>query len=581
MLEKLAEYAVREHPVRSGFTTKRIKWQIELDAQGRFLGAIELGNAGDRKNLGYEFRGVPEFPQNEMQSGGKAHPLVESLNVVALLGKTPGDPISDKDRAKHDYFVRLLEELGETLPEATTAARTLADEEAIERMRRALEALKAKSSDKATVAVAGRRLLEDPRAAEWWTLRRAGGGGEGGSALCLVTGEPTEPLATHPKISGLGAVGGLAIGSSLISFDKGAFTSYGLDQSANAAVSEEAAMRYRAGLNEIVGNGKKLGPVIVGHWYSGSVPAEDDPLDRLFEGEADEMNRIDAKVRAQKLLSAFETGESSGLGDYRYYVLSLSGAAGRVMLRDWDEGRFEDLARAVDQWFKDLSIVTPGGGLIRPPKFLAVAASTVREIDDLEAPALTALWHSARHCSKIPRAARNGALHRTRIDILDNQIRPIRMGLLKAYAIRNLAQETLMKPYLNPEHPAKAYQAGRLMAVLANLQYAALGDVNSNVVQRFYPAASATPALVFGRLVRQSHFHLGKLKPGKARYFERRIADIWGRICNNLPNTFSLQDQTLFALGYYQQLAYDMAGKNEGETTDQETDEASEIQEQP
>lgn len=114
-----------------------------------------------------------------------------------------------------------------------------------------------------------------------------------------------------------------------------------------------------------------------------------------------------------------------------------------------------------------------------------------------------------------------------------------------------------MHPYLNPDHPKTAYHAGRLMAVLANIQYAALGDVNANIVQRFYPAASSTPALVFGRLARQSQFHLSRLEPGLARHLEERLSTIWGRIQADLPTTFSLEEQTLFALGYYQQMAHD------------------------
>ena len=115
-----------------------------------------------------------------------------------------------------------------------------------------------------------------------------------------------------------------------------------------------------------------------------------------------------------------------------------------------------------------------------------------------------------------------------------------------------------MQPYLNPDHPKPAYHAGRLMAVLANIQHEALGPVNANIVQRFYPAASSTPALVFGRLTRQSQFHLNKLEDWKARHLEQKLATIWGRLQHDLPATFSLEEQTLFALGYYQQMAHDI-----------------------
>jgi CRISPR-associated protein Csd1 len=170
---------------------------------------------------------------------------------------------------------------------------------------------------------------------------------------------------------------------------------------------------------------------------------------------------------------------------------------------------------------------------------------------------LNALWNSAFTQAQIPLAAIRGALNRMRIDAIANDLRPIRMGLLKAYIVRNTDHGDHMNPYLNQDHPKVAYHAGRLMAVLANIQYAALGDVNANIVQRFYPAASATPALVFGRLTRQAQFHLNKIEGGLARHLELKLADIWGKVNSDLPATFTLEEQTLFALGYYQQLAHD------------------------
>ena len=114
-----------------------------------------------------------------------------------------------------------------------------------------------------------------------------------------------------------------------------------------------------------------------------------------------------------------------------------------------------------------------------------------------------------------------------------------------------------MDPHLNEEHPAAAYQCGRLMAILAAVQYRALGDVGAGVVQRYYAAASATPALVLGRLVRTAQFHLDKLERGLARWHEARIAGVMSRLGDGIPTTLGLEGQSLFALGYYQQIAFD------------------------
>ena len=115
--------------------------------------------------------------------------------------------------------------------------------------------------------------------------------------------------------------------------------------------------------------------------------------------------------------------------------------------------------------------------------------------------------------------------------------------------------EELLQPVLTEKYPDPAYQCGRLMAVLAELQRAALGNVGAGVIQRYYAAASSTPALVIGRLIRNSQFHLNKLEIGLAYWFETKIGEISNNLKNGIPATLTLESQSLFALGYYQQLA--------------------------
>ena len=78
------------------------------------------------------------------------------------------------------------------------------------------------------------------------------------------------------------------------------------------------------------------------------------------------------------------------------------------------------------------------------------------------------------------------------------------------------------------------------------------------MTQRYFSAASATPALVIGRLVRLAQTgHLPKLKPGLRHWFEARLADAWAPLSveNVQSAPLSLKEQTLFALGYYHQRA--------------------------
>jgi len=558
VLEAFATYADRMGlSAEPGFSPKQVKWLIRLSSEGKLIGIDPLGETEAKKNPGLTIENCPEYPGSAMVSGGKAHPLVETLNVVCLMPAKEGDEVPEKDIAKWEHFVGLLEELSDELGEAKVASDALRSSDTRDQIISELTKQKAKVTDKATIAVGDAWLVQQEPALNWWRTKRSGPGTESsGTSLDLISGELVQPLASHPKIMGLGSVGGSSIGSSLISFDKDAFTSYGLEQSENAAVSDANAARYRAGLNHLIQNGQRFGPMIVGYWYSGDVAQEDDIMAWFTEpSKADE---ADALSRARLLIEAIRAGSKPKLTTARYSIVHISGSSGRVMIRSWHEGSFARLAENVNNWFADLAIVSSDGQtIVRTPKLMAVAATTVREIDNLTTETTLGLHAAGCFGAKIPLPAVIGALARTRIDLIEDTIRPDRMALLKTFLIRNTKYGEHMTPYLNEDHPSVAYHAGRMLSVYANVQQAALGDVNANVVQRFFPSAMATPNLVFGRLAKLCEFHLNKLDGGLKIFFQEKIGKIAGPFGDGLPKTFNSEEQALFALGYYQQLAFD------------------------
>ncbi|MER3474147.1 MAG: hypothetical protein C4335_08965 [Armatimonadota bacterium] len=347
-------------------------------------------------------------------------------------------------------------------------------------------------------------------------------------------------------------------------------------------MSEQAAYAYRAAPDHLLGeNSHRLVNQKVVYWYSQTTTPEDDPIAILL-GESQIQQEVSALEQIRRLLESVWRGERATLLDARYYVLTLSGSGGRVMVRDWVEGDFRELVQNVNAWFDDLSIVhRDGKRLADPPKFLAVARALARktkkkdERKDVPAPMLTKLLHSALKKEPIPRDVMAQTLARVKADIVQDERRDkqrakqdepfnhARMGLLKAYLIRQGGKD--MQAHLNPNHPSPAYHCGKLMAVLADLQRAALPDVEAGIVQRFYAAASATPALVLGRIVRTAQFHIDKVRAdsaGLAAWYESRIAEIMSAIGDTMPRTLILEEQSLFALGYYQQLAHHRAGKS-------------------
>jgi len=598
MLELLLKYAV-DHGLEPepGFKSKDVRWAIVCDSSGRFLDVVELGEVGASRNPGKNFAKSPDLSQGELIAGGttRSHFLVDTAEVVACY-----DPKAEKSgylseahkaAQKHQYFIKLLREAASAMPGLTSLADCLSDSYVTREIRDRLKAHKVKPTDKVTFRLGSTFPLESDQWHEWWREFRtdlsAGSSADKIPARkglkqteslmrCFATSELGKPMATHPKIEGLADVGGIASGDVLIGFDKEAFRSYGLEQSANAAVTEEGAAAYRAALNELIRkHGQRLAGARIVHWFQQKVEQRDDPLAWLVEGA--DLQELDAEERARQLLHSIRTGKRTDLMTNRYYALTLSGAAGRVMVRDWMEGQFEDLVQNVSDWFRDLAIIRrDGGGLAASPKFLAVMGATVRDLKDLPGPFVAKMWRVAARAESVPRFALAQALLRTRAGIMENEaFNHARMGLLKAYHLRNNRQiggnqmTEDLKPDLNENHPSLAYQCGRLMAILAELQRRALGDVGTGVVQRYYAAASTTPALVLGRITRLSQFHLNKLESPLARWYETKIAGIWGRLKNGPPRTLDLEEQSLFALGYYQQIA-DMRTKKSGNSTDKE-----------
>ena len=578
MLHELARYA-RDHELdsESGFKPKTATASLVFSAAGSYVNVFPH----DRKNP-YPYTKCPDFSQPEIKriGNGCRHFLIDQADVVALHSKTPDDP---KLIEKHTFFVDLLQRASDDLPELSPIADVLSDDDTLAAIRAHMEEHGIKPADKVSFIIDDKHFLESDRWHDRWRRLRVEllGVEEAGDTddfmRCFMSGELVKPEPTHPKITGLASVGGQPSGDVLMSFKQDSFCSYGLSQSANACVSREQAGVYATALSHLLRsdrNNRRLGDVKIAFWYSGEVPPRDDPVFIVegFEGfdgyeddEIDEAEEIQALRDAGKLIESIKKGKHPETLGYRYYAVTLSGAAGRVMIRDWMEGTFKDLVRNVEHWYRRITIVSRDGSAetVPLPKFMAVVGATVRDLKDVPAPTITRLWRCAVAGDRIPYQVMTQALQRIRMAILDDKpIRHAAMGLIRAYHIDHTFKgdkEKIMTQGLNEDMPAPAYQCGRLMAVLADLQYDALGDVGAGIVQRYYAAACATPKLIFGRLLRLAQFHGTKASAkwkGAKRFHDKQIESITNRISPaEMPTILDLEGQSLFALGFYHQQA--------------------------
>lgn len=643
MLHAICEFAKQKgFSAEPGFKTKRVHWLLCFNNTGKFIGVVSQMTPGAKDGRGRLFPRCPDLSQPEIKAGGSGcrHFLVDSLEVIALLTKD-GNPDA-KLKAKHDYFSNLLRQAGENVPEPAfiRLADALDDTAMLASIRDEVTSggHAGKPTDVATFAIPmessdeTRCVVESDNWHDWWRARRlelaqkrrAGKRPTKSSKSkttasvpvemrCLLSGELVVPAATHDKIEGLSDVGGLSMGDSLISFKQPSFCSFGLDQSANAAISEEMVATYRQTLNDLIANhSSKLAGAKVVYWFIGKtdVAPEDDPVQLLLRGAdfgdaigndepdaprgASRRAEVQALGRARELLNAVRTGKQSDLANLRFNALSLSGNSGRVVVRDWMEGSFEELAQNVVRWFDALEITGIAGGDsadIAGLELLVTCALAERKRDqkykDWVKPlgsVRESLWHASIGGGGVSESAAKRALLQHRAAVVNGQVaaaldpdgekRPLRlatlyarMGLMKAWLNLNQPiEECTMEPILKEDHPSAVYQFGRLVAVLADLQREALrkesGEtVKSSVVDRYYIAASVTPRLKFNQLVSMSNHHLRKLEQSDAtraaaRAIKNRIADIHGRIDDaRLPAVTGLDEQCLFALGYYQQIA--------------------------
>ncbi len=117
----------------------------------------------------------------------------------------------------------------------------------------------------------------------------------------------------------------------------------------------------------------------------------------------------------------------------------------------------------------------------------------------------------------------------------------------------------MIKEKIDLENRSIAYLCGRVFALMEGIQRAALGkDINAGIRERFFSAASLTPATTFGRLSKMSQQHLTKLKgekPGLAVVLDRELQALIAQV-DQFPGILSLEEQGQFAIGYYHQKEY-------------------------
>lgn len=403
---------------------------------------------------------------------------------------------------------------------------------------------------------------EDENAVKWW---KSSGMPKKSSLLgqCLLTGENCDIARLQPKIKGV--VGGKAE-ASLVSFNEKSYESYAKEQSYNAPVSESAAFKYGVVLNALLDGPMRakhrmvLGDSTVVFWTEMPTVVENIfakfAMDGFVPEESLDVQNEELRKNMEALLKSLKSGSEPHKldgSDVGFYMLGLSPNAARVSVRFFHHSTVADLISKLKQHFDDIRIERQWRDNSKNPDpefpaFWLLLRQTARDSKEIS-PILSApLLRAAIEGTLYPQGMFSAVIRRLHAN---EKVNYLKACVIKGYLNRNQKMEVSMS--LDKERNDPAYRLGRLFATLEKTQTDALGRVGAGLRERFYGSASATPGTVFPRILRTYQHHLGKLEGGRKLNREKLVQEILQPL-NDFPTHLNLNEQGLFAIGYYHQM---------------------------
>ncbi len=435
-----------------------------------------------------------------------------------------------------------------------------------------------------------RYLHERPAARELWEGMK--GDDKSTDGFCLVTGERSKIARIHPSIKGIRGTDKAE--TSIVSFNKKSFESYGKDQGDNAPVSSSAAEAYTTALNHLL-RGKRqridIGDANVVFWAqaaSKEAAEEGEDLLAAFFDPKDE--DVQATQRLHDALQLVRQGRPlRDLGahledDTRIFVLGLAPNASRLSIRFWETATLARFAGRLADHFDDLALKPTPWRRAPTPQVLALATAPIYDgkakADDIPPLLAGELARAVLTGARYPQSILSTVVMRFRAD---GQITGLRVALCKGVLARaarlgrkqgNPSKQGEPPMSLDSSCTDPGYLLGRLFSSLENIQRAALGkQINATIRDRYYGAASATPASIFPVLLRNVQNHLSKLrkeKAGLAVTLEKEIGQIVDALGTTFPRSLRIEQQGQFAIGYYHQTQARFAGNEVNEETESE-----------
>ena len=561
LLQRLREYAEERLGLELPppmYQVQPIRYLFVLKRDGSFIDYVDTALGQDKafKN------GIRlAAPHVKRSVGIRPKLLADTAPYVLGLGGDGSKP--DRVRQQHAEFVEMVNDCSQKTGEpAVTAVAAFLNNIDVPSL-----GLKPDFNPAGTITFEVgpelERPIDLPAVQNYW-VSITGQDEEGEATIrlpCIACGNVRPVLERHPlKIKG---VPGGQILKDLISANAGAFESYGLKASLIAPTCQPCAEAYGNALNSLLADkDSSLWMKESAYAFWTRMPSKLKPSRLLSEPE----NR---QTEVRSLLSAHQTGKTASIDvdENTFYAVGLGASGARLVVRDWIDTTVGEAERRIGRYFALQQMVGWDGSPWEPAPMFRLTGATVRDPRKEQPAPIVAqsLIRLALIGSPLPLDLLFLAVRRNRAmqDVTRERAMLIKM-VLQSQPDAVEGEEQAMAD-LEDENTNPAYLCGRLLAVLDRVQALAIGNPNASIVDKFYGSASSAPASVFGTLMHGAQAHMGKLqrdKPGAHHLLQLQLEEIAAPI-RAFPKTLTLQDQGLFALGFYHQRAADRRGVKE------------------
>lgn len=378
--------------------------------------------------------------------------------------------------------------------------------------------------------------------------------------ICLITGNKDTIARLHQPIGGVNAKP-----APFASINLDAFESYNKSQGYGFPVSEKGMFEYTTALNTLLksDNRFRIGETVA-VCFSEKQSEFEDELALLFGDNVKKDNPDEFVNTVKNLFSSIHNGAyTKDDGTQKMYVLGLSPNVARIVVRFWYESTVADMAVNIAQWFDDIRMVK--GANSPYPEYMPLLRLLCNLVfegkpENLPPNLVADTTKAILNGGILPITLLQMAIRRNRAE---QSVTYARASLIKAYLNRkirfNCSKNTTKNKEItvsyDPNRQDIGYVLGALFATLEKVQEdSSESKINATIKDRYYGSASSTPLTVFATLIKLSQHHfskISKIKPNRAVYFNRELGEIMNKI-DKFPSHLNMEQQGLFAIGYYQ-----------------------------